>query len=70
MGKVLGLTRNNAKYQNVPDKLKWAIPIHECVSRPEVKLQAKLREVLVDQKLAREEQMVRAKKFKCLVPKP
>ncbi len=69
VGKVLGLTLNNAKYQNVPDKLKWAIPIHECVSRPEVKRQSKLREALVDQKLAREERAAKSKKFTSL-PKP
>lgn len=29
MGKVLGLTKNNDQYEDVPDDLKWAIPLHE-----------------------------------------
>ena len=35
-GYVLGLTRNNDQYADVPDKLKWAIPIYECINRPGV----------------------------------
>ncbi|OFZ10840.1 MAG: hypothetical protein A2Z20_03775 [Bdellovibrionales bacterium RBG_16_40_8] len=65
MGKVLGLTRNNQKYENVPDKLKWAIPIHECVSRPDVKRQSKMLEALVDQKLAEEERQKKAESISC-----
>lgn len=69
IGKVLGFTKQNEKYQNVPDKLKWAIPIHEAVSRPEVKRQGKLLEVLVDQQLRQEEKQKR-KQAISLVPKP
>ncbi len=29
MGQVLGLTKNNDLYEDVPDDLKWAIPLHE-----------------------------------------
>ncbi len=63
MGKVLGLTKNNHKYKNVPDKLKWAIPIHEAISRPEVINQGKALEVLVDQKIAHEEKLKRTQTF-------
>ncbi len=34
---VLGLTRNNDKYKNVPDDLKWAIPLVEYQKSPEFK---------------------------------
>lgn len=36
LAKVLGLTKNNHKYKNVPEGLKWAIPVHEAATRPEV----------------------------------
>jgi hypothetical protein len=48
--------------------LKWAVPIHEAISSPEAKRQAKLLEVLVDQKLAAEEMAERSKTIS-LVPK-
>ena len=54
-GRVLGLTKDNDKYAAVPDALKWAIPIHECVSSPEVQRQSNMLEAYVDQRLAREE---------------
>ena len=37
MGKVLGLTKNNDQYEDVPDDLKWAIPLHEHLTSPEMK---------------------------------
>lgn len=37
MAKVLPLTKNHKKYNEVPDNLKWTIPIHECLESPEVK---------------------------------
>lgn len=37
MNKVLPLTKNHKNYDDVPDSLKWAIPIHECLEKPEVK---------------------------------
>ncbi len=54
MGKVLGLTKNNEKYADVPDRLKWAIPIHESVSRPEIKFGFKMLAAKVAQKIAQE----------------
>jgi len=69
MSNVLGLTKNNHKYKNVPDKLKWAIPIQECVSRPEVVRQGKMLEALVDQKIAQEARM-KTKEAMSLVSKP
>jgi hypothetical protein len=37
MSKVLPLSKNYKDYEDVPDGLKWAIPIHECLEKPEVK---------------------------------
>lgn len=37
MNKVIPLTKNQKNYEDVPDGLKWAIPIHECLEKPEVK---------------------------------
>ncbi|MBX7232060.1 MAG: hypothetical protein K1X29_08235 [Bdellovibrionales bacterium] len=36
MGKVLGLTKNNDQYEDVPDELKWAIPLHEHLTSPKM----------------------------------
>lgn len=41
MGKVLGLSVNNDKYKDVPDSLKWAIPLHEHLSSPQACAEAK-----------------------------
>lgn len=68
MAKVLPLSRNHKKYENIPDRLKWAVPIHEAISNPDTKRQAKLLEVLVDQTLAAEEKVKRSQII-CLVPK-
>jgi hypothetical protein len=37
MSKIIPLTKNHKNYDDVPDGLKWAIPIHECLEKPEVK---------------------------------
>jgi len=37
MNKVIPLTKNHKDYEDVPDGIKWAIPIHECLEKPEVK---------------------------------
>lgn len=52
--KVLGFTKNNDKYVNVPDSLKWAIPIHEAVTSPESLAKAKAVEDRVKRELAAE----------------
>ena len=41
MSKVLPLSKNHKDYEDVPDGLKWAIPIHECLEKPEVKARSK-----------------------------
>lgn len=41
MGKVLGITKNNKDYKDIPDNLKWAIPIHEATETPEYKADCK-----------------------------
>lgn len=41
MAKILPLTKNHKNYDGVPDGLKWAIPIHECLEAPEVKQRSK-----------------------------
>ncbi len=35
MSKVIPLTKNHKNYEDVPDTLKWALPIHECLEKPE-----------------------------------
>lgn len=37
MSKIIPLSKNHKQYDDVPDGLKWAIPIHECLESPEVK---------------------------------
>lgn len=37
MSKVIPLTKNHKNYEDVPDGLKWALPIHECLEKSEVK---------------------------------
>ena len=37
MSKIIPLTKNHKNYEDVPDGLKWAIPIHECLESAEVK---------------------------------
>ncbi len=37
MSKVIPLIKNHKNYEDVPDTLKWALPIHECLEKPEVK---------------------------------
>lgn len=36
MSKVIPLTKNHKNYEDVPDTLKWALPIHECLEKSEV----------------------------------
>lgn len=45
MSKVIPFTKNNKNYDDVPDSLKWAIPIHECLEKPEVKEASRRAEV-------------------------
>lgn len=57
---VFGLTRNNKKYKNVPDDLKWAIPLVEYQDTPEFKKEAAERKKRVMAELLEE----RRKSFK------
>jgi len=68
MAKVIPLTKNYEKYLNVPANLRWAIPIHEAISSPLAKQQAKFLETLADQKLKQEDRE-ELKKFISLVPR-
>ena len=36
MSKIIPLAKNHKNYGDVPDGLKWAIPIQECLESPEV----------------------------------
>ena len=36
MSKVIPLTKKHKNYEDVPDTLKWALPIHECIESLEV----------------------------------
>lgn len=37
MSKIIPLTKDHKNYEDVPDGLKWALPIHECLEKPEIK---------------------------------
>ena len=37
MSKVIPLSKNHKNYDDVPNGLKWAIPIHECLESADVK---------------------------------
>lgn len=66
---LLAFTRKPQKnYKNVPEGLMWAIPIHECLEKPEVKAESKR---LQAESLARitKEFNERKKKEKALAPR-
>ena len=52
--RVLGLTRNNNRYKNVPDDLKWAIPLVELQRQPEFIAAQREMEARVKQRLEKE----------------
>ena len=67
MAKVLPFTRNSSKdYSNVPDGLKWAIPIYECLDRPEVKQASAQLAATVKQELEHEAKAKRKASFRRL----
>lgn len=63
MSKIIPLTKNHKNYDDVPDSLKWAIPIHECLESPEVKEASRK---AVEQSKLRVEKELRKKKIKVL----
>jgi len=54
MGKILGLTKNNDQYEDVPDDLKWAIPLHEHLNSPEMQRWFAERKVQAEQRFEKE----------------
>lgn len=52
--KILPLTKKHKQYDDVPDGLKWAIPIHECLEKPEVKARSQRLEVEAKIKVEKE----------------
>jgi hypothetical protein len=52
MSKVIPFSKNHKKYENIPDGLKWAVPIHECLQKPEVKELSKRLEAEVKNRVA------------------
>ena len=54
MGKILGLTKNNDQYEDVPDDLKWAIPLHQHLTSPEMQGWFAERKVQAEQKFEKE----------------
>ena len=60
MSKVVPLSKNHKNYDDVPDSLKWAIPIHECLESPEVKERSRR---LEEESKARVEKEFRKKKI-------
>lgn len=51
---VLGLTRNNDRYRNVPDDLKWAIPLIEIQRTPEFLEQQRIQMILSTERVKKE----------------
>ena len=54
MSKVIPLSKNHKNYEDVPDSLKWAIPIHECLESAEVKEASRIVEVKAKAKIEQE----------------
>ena len=54
MVKVLGLTKNNDQYEDVPDELKWAIPLHEHLTSPPIQTYFNRRKALSEQRVQRQ----------------
>ncbi len=52
--KVVPLSKNHKDYEDVPDGLKWAVPIHECLQRPEVVEEGKNLQERAKKKVERE----------------
>jgi hypothetical protein len=65
MGKVLGLTKNNDQYEDVPDDLKWAIPLHEHLTGSEMKRWFGVRKAQSERRVERE-LVSRTKKLRLL----
>ena len=63
MSKVIPLTKNPKQYEDVPDGLKWAIPIHECLESPEVKERSRR---LEEESKVRVSKEIRKKKIKAV----
>lgn len=61
MSKVIPLSKNHKNYDDVPDSLKWAIPIHECLESPEVQEASRIVEAKAKSKVEIES---RKKNFK------
>lgn len=60
MSKIIPLSKNHKQYEDIPDGLKWAIPIHECLESPEVKERSRR---LAEEAKARVEKEIRKKKI-------
>lgn len=65
-GEVLGLTRNNHKYKNVPDDLKWAIPLIEIQMDPAFIAAEKKEMQRIIEKLKKEKAAEQRQPFKLL----
>lgn len=73
MGKVLGLTKSNDLYEDMPDDLKWAIPLHEHLNSPEMQRWFAERKVQAEQRFEKEMSSLRKeaskKDLKILAPR-
>ncbi len=54
MSKIIPLSKNHKKYNDVPDGLQWAIPIHECLEKPEVKERSRRLQELAQREVEKE----------------
>lgn len=55
MSNVFGLTKRNDYYADVPNDLKWAIPLHEHLTSAEAQRDWKIRKALAEQRVNREQ---------------
>lgn len=65
-GEVLGLTRNNHKYKNVSDDLKWAIPLVEIQRDPAFIAAEKIEMRRIEEKIKKEKATERRQPFKLI----
>jgi len=64
---IKGFDYDSPQYSDVPDDLKWAIPLSEHQDKPEFKAEMKRLEERVDQKIEAEKKSERLKNRKLLV---
>ena len=54
MSNVVSLTKNHKDYEDVPDELKWAVPLYEHLTSPEMKKWFNERQAQAEQRVENE----------------